>query len=42
MRNPHGIIIFRANGSGETTLGRELANMLNFKHMDIEDYNFEK
>lgn len=42
MRNPHGIIIFGANGSGKTTLGRELANMLNFKHMDIEDYHFEK
>lgn len=42
MSNPHGIIIFGANGSGKTTLGRELANMLNFKHMDIEDYHFEK
>lgn len=42
MSNLHGIIIFGANGSGKTTLGRELANILNFKHMDIEDYHFEK
>lgn len=42
MSNPHGIIIFGANGSGKTTLGRELANILKFKHMDIEDYHFEK
>ncbi len=42
MSNPHGIIIFGANGSGKTTLGRELAKILNFKHMDIEDYHFEK
>lgn len=42
MSNPHGIIVFGANGSGKTTLGRELARILNFKHMDIEDYHFEK
>ncbi len=42
MRNPRGIIVFGANGSGKTTLGRELARMLNYKHMDIEDYCFEK
>lgn len=42
MSKPHGIIVFGANGSGKTTLGRELAKMLNFKHMDIEDYHFEK
>ena len=42
MNNSHGIIIFGANGSGKTTLGRELANILNFKHMDIEDYHFKK
>jgi uridine kinase len=42
MSSPHGIIIFGANGSGKTTLGRELANVLRFKHMDIEDYHFEK
>ncbi|MNC19224.1 hypothetical protein D3C75_671520 [compost metagenome] len=42
MSNPHGIIVFGANGSGKTTLGRELAKMLNCKHMDIEDYHFEK
>ena len=37
-----GIIIFGANGSGKTTLGSELARVLGFKHMDIEDYYFEK
>ena len=42
MSSPHGIIIFGANGSGKTTLGRELARILNYKHMDIEDYHFEK
>lgn len=35
-----GIIICGANGSGKTTIGRELANALNYKHMDIEDYYF--
>lgn len=42
MSNPDGIIVFGANGSGKTTLGRELARILNFKHMDHEDYCFEK
>lgn len=42
MNKPHGIIVFGANGSGKTTLGRELAHILNFKHMDHEDYHFEK
>ena len=42
MSKPHGIIVFGANGSGKTTLGRELARILNFKHIDHEDYCFEK
>ena len=42
MSNPHGIIVFGANGSGKTTLGRELARILSFKHMDHEDYAFNK
>ena len=42
MDKPQGIIVFGPNGSGKTTLGRELARILNFKHMDIEDYYFEK
>jgi len=42
MDQPHGIILFGVNGSGKTTLGRELARLLNYKHMDIEDYYFEK
>jgi len=39
---PHGIIVFGVNGSGKTTLGCGLARILGFKHMDIEDYHFEK
>lgn len=42
MSKPHGIIVFGANGSGKSTFGHELASILNFKHMDIEDYYFEK
>ncbi len=42
MSKPQGIIVFGANGSGKTTFGRELAGILDFKHMDIEDYCFEK
>ena len=42
MNKPQGIVIFGANGSGKTTLGRELAQILNYKHMDIEDYYFEE
>ncbi|KAF5031292.1 hypothetical protein SDC9_52433 [bioreactor metagenome] len=42
MSKPHGIIVFGANGSGKSTFGHELASILNFKHMDIEDYHFEK
>ena len=37
-----GIIVFGANGSGKSTLGRKLAHILNYKYMDIEDYNFIK
>jgi len=37
-----GIIVFGPNGSGKTTLGRELARILGFKHMDIEEYYFQK
>jgi len=40
MEKPCGIIVFGANGSGKTTLGRALARVLNFKHMDVEDYAF--
>lgn len=36
----NGIIIFGANGSGKSTLAREVANILNYKHMDIEEYHF--
>ena len=36
----HGIAIAGGNGSGKTTLGRQLSDMLGYKHMDIEDYYF--
>jgi len=42
MRKPYGIIIFGENRSGKTTLGCELAHILNFKHIDHENYAFEK
>lgn len=42
MCKTRGIIVFGANGSGKTTVGRELARILKYKHMDIEDYWFEK
>jgi len=35
-----GIIVFGPNGGGKTTTGRELARLLRFKHMDIEEYYF--
>lgn len=38
----NGIIVFGANGSGKTTLGCELAQVLKFKHIDVEDYYFER
>ncbi|HWS30783.1 MAG TPA: NUDIX domain-containing protein [Clostridia bacterium] len=42
MSKPHGILIFGASGSGTTTLGRELARVLNFTHLDIDDYYWLK
>ncbi|MCL2672312.1 MAG: AAA family ATPase [Clostridiales bacterium] len=42
MSNPHGIIVFGANGSGKTTWGRELARILGYKHMDHEEYCFKE
>lgn len=35
-----GILVFGANGCGKTTLGREVACILQYRHMDIEDYSF--
>jgi len=37
---PKGIIIFGAPGSGQTTIGRALAEHLNFQHFDIDDYHW--
>ena len=33
-----GIIVFGASGAGATTLGKEIAQRLNFQHLDIDDY----
>ena len=33
-----GIIVFGASGTGNTTLGKEIAERLNFHHLDIDDY----
>lgn len=33
-----GIIIFGASGAGSTTLGKEVAQQLNFQYLDIDDY----
>lgn len=35
-----GIIIFGAPGSGQTTLGKEVARQLNFHHFDLDDYHW--
>lgn len=33
-----GMIIFGSSGSGQTTLGREVAKRLGFPHFDLDDY----
>ncbi|HEY3266310.1 MAG TPA: shikimate kinase [Armatimonadota bacterium] len=33
-----GMIIFGSSGSGTTTLGREVAKRLGFRHFDLDDY----
>ena len=42
LDKPGGIIVFGANGAGKTTLGHELARLLSFRRMDVEDYCFEE
>lgn len=37
---PGGILIFGANGGGKSTIGRELARLLRFNYLDIEEYAF--
>jgi adenylate kinase family enzyme len=39
---PSGIIIFGASGSGTTTIGRKLAQLLNWTHIDIDDIFWQK
>ena len=38
----NGIAVVGANGSGKTTLGKQLADLLGYRHMDIEDYCFKE
>ena len=38
----NGIIIFGANGCGKTTIGSALAQTMQVKHLDVEDYYFDK
>jgi shikimate kinase len=35
-----GIIIMGLNGCGKSTICRELAELLNYRRMDVEDYYF--
>lgn len=42
MSKLHGIILLGANGSGKSSLGHELALVLNSAHFDVEDYWFYK
>lgn len=35
-----GIILFGAMGVGDTTLGKEIANRLQFPHIDLDDYHW--
>ena len=37
-----GIVIFGANGCGKTTLGCEIARILGFQHIDVENYYFDE
>jgi len=37
-----GIMINGAAGTGKTTLGKELAKQLEFKHIDLDDYYFSE
>lgn len=36
----NGIIIMGLNGSGKSTICHELADLLNYRYMDVEDYYF--
>lgn len=36
-----GIIVFGASGAGTTTIGKELARLLGFKHFDLDDYYWQ-
>ena len=39
---PRGIIVCGANGSGKSIFGRELARVLHYRYMDIDDYFFKE
>lgn len=38
----HGIIVFGASGSGTTTIGRELAKLIGFSHLDADDFFWQE
>lgn len=40
MSTGNGIIIMGLNGSGKSTICRELSELLNYRRMDVEDYYF--
>ncbi|MDR1002786.1 MAG: AAA family ATPase [Oscillospiraceae bacterium] len=42
MSIPCGILIFGASGSGTTTIGRELARLLDCTHIEIDDIFWQK
>lgn len=37
---PGGILLFGGNGSGKSTVGREVARLLSLPYMDVEAYHF--
>ena len=36
------ILIFGASGAGTTTVGKNLAEILDYIHLDVDDYYWEK
>ena len=42
LKMPRGIIIFGPAGAGKTTLGRMVAQQLNYPYFDIDDYIWRK
>lgn len=42
IKREEELLFFGANGSGKSTVGHELARVLKYKYMDVEDYHFIK